>query len=43
MLRTEQDGLLRKIQDIQKAAPAPSDQAIDMLRLTSRASELFFQ
>jgi hypothetical protein len=43
MLRTEQDGLLRKIQDIQKAAPAPIDQAIDMLRLTSRASELFLQ
>ena len=42
-LRREQDGLLRKIQDIQKAAPAPVDQAIDMLRLTSRASELFLQ
>jgi site-specific DNA recombinase len=43
MLRREQDGLLRKIQDIQKATPAPVDQAIDMLRLTSRASELFLQ
>src|ERR1051325_6979239 len=41
--RVEQDGLLRKIQDIQKATPAPIDQAIDMLRLTSRASELFLQ
>jgi len=43
MLRREQDGVLRKIQDIQKAAPAPVDQAIDMLRLTSRASELFLE
>jgi site-specific DNA recombinase len=41
--RREQDDLLRKIQDIQKATPAPIDQAIDMLRLTSRASELFLQ
>jgi hypothetical protein len=41
--RLEQDGLLRKIQDIQTATPAPIDQAIDMLRLTSRASELFLQ
>jgi hypothetical protein len=41
--RGEQDGLLRKIQDIQKATPAPIDQAVDMLRLTSRASELFLQ
>jgi hypothetical protein len=37
----EPNGLLRKIQDIQKATPAPIDQAVDMLRLTSRASELF--
>jgi site-specific DNA recombinase len=42
-LRKEQDGLLRKIQEIQKATPVPVDQAIDMLRLTSRASELFVQ
>jgi len=42
-LRREQDILLRKIQDIRKATPAPVDQAIDMLRLTSRASELFLQ
>jgi hypothetical protein len=42
-LRREQDSLLRKIQDIRKATPVPLDQAIDMLRLTSRASELFLQ
>lgn len=42
-MRREQDGLLRKIQEIQKATPAPIDQAIDMLRVTSRASELFLQ
>jgi len=42
-LRREQDGLVRKIQGIQKAALAPIDDAIDMLRLTSRASELFLQ
>lgn len=42
-LRREQDALLCKIQGIQKAAVAPVDQAIDMLRLTSRASELFLQ
>ncbi|MGA7414548.1 MAG: recombinase family protein [Bryobacteraceae bacterium] len=41
--RTEQDRLQRKIQDIQKATPAPVDQAVDMLRLTSQASELFLQ
>ncbi|MGD1094607.1 MAG: recombinase family protein [Bryobacteraceae bacterium] len=39
----EQDSLLRRIQEIEKATPAPVDQAIDMLRLTSRASELFLQ
>jgi site-specific DNA recombinase len=39
----EQDGLQRKIHDIRKATPAPIDQAVDMLRLTSRASELFLQ
>jgi DNA invertase Pin-like site-specific DNA recombinase len=42
-LRREQDGLLCRVQGIQNAAPAPVDQAIDMLRLTSRASELFLQ
>ena len=41
--RREQDGLIQKIQQIQKAAPAPIDQAVDMLRLTSQASELFLQ
>jgi site-specific DNA recombinase len=41
--RREQEGLVRKIQDIQKATPAPIDQAVDMLRLTSRTSELFLQ
>src|ERR1051326_1959527 len=39
--RREQDSLLAKIQNIKKATPAPVDQAIDLLRLTSRASELF--
>jgi site-specific DNA recombinase len=42
-MRAEQDGLSDKIQDIEKATPAPVDQAIDMLRLTSRASELFLR
>jgi hypothetical protein len=42
-LRRQQDALLLKIHDIQKATPAPVDQAIDMLQLTSRASELFLQ
>jgi hypothetical protein len=41
--RSEQDGLQRKIQEAQKATPAPIDQALDMLRLTSRARELFLQ
>jgi hypothetical protein len=42
-MHREQESLLRKIQDIRKATPVPVDQAIDMLRLTSRASELFVQ
>jgi hypothetical protein len=42
-MRREQDGLVRKIQEIQRAMPVPIDEAIDMLRLTSRASELFLQ
>jgi site-specific DNA recombinase len=42
-MHREQESLLRKIQDIRKATPVPVDQAIDMLRLTSRASELFLQ
>src|SRR5262249_29202924 len=41
--RREQNGLLGKIQEIQHATPAPLDQAIDTLRLTSRASELFLE
>jgi hypothetical protein len=41
--RGEQEVLLRKIRNIQTAAPALIDQAIDMLRLMSRASELFLQ
>jgi magnesium chelatase subunit ChlI-like protein/recombinase-like zinc beta ribbon protein len=41
--RRDQDRLLLKIQDLQKATPLPIDQAVDMLRLTSRASELFLQ
>jgi hypothetical protein len=39
--RREQEALRRKIEDIEKATPAPIDQAIDILRLTSQASELF--
>jgi len=41
--KREQEALQRKIQDIQRAAPAPVDQAVDMLRLTSRACQLFLQ
>lgn len=41
--KREQEALQRKIQDIQRAAPAPVDQAIDMLRLTSQACQLFLQ
>jgi hypothetical protein len=42
-MRGEQDGLLRKIQGIEKDTPAPVEHAIDMLRLTSLASDLFLQ
>jgi site-specific DNA recombinase len=42
-LHRDQDSLLSKIQGIQKATPVSVDQAIDMLRLTSRASELFLR
>lgn len=42
-LRLKRDSLSHKIQSIQKVALASVDQAIDMLRLTSRASELFLQ
>jgi site-specific DNA recombinase len=41
--RHEQDGIRGRIQEIQRTAPAPVDDAIDMLRLTSRASELFLE
>jgi hypothetical protein len=41
--RREQEGLLRKIHDIQTAAPAPIEQAIDTLRLTSQACQMFQQ
>ena len=42
-MRSEQDALLRKLQDLQTAAPVPIDQAIDMMGLMSRASELFLE
>ena len=41
--RGEQHSLVHKIQEIQNATAAPVDEAIDILRLTSRASELFLQ
>ena len=41
--RREQEGLLRQIHGIQNAAPAPIDHAIDTLRLTSQACDLFLQ
>jgi len=41
--RTEQDTIMRQIHVIQSSAPAPVEQAIDMMRLTSRAAELFLQ
>ena len=41
--RVEQETLLQKIREIQDAAPAPIDQAIDMMGLISRASELFLE
>lgn len=41
--RNEQEALLRKIRNVQTAAPAAIDQAVNMLRLTSRASQLFLQ
>ena len=39
--RREQESIVGKIQNIERATPAPIDQAIDMLQLTSRAAELF--
>jgi site-specific DNA recombinase len=41
--KREQDGLQLKIQNIRKVETAPIDQAINMVRLTSRASELFLR
>jgi site-specific DNA recombinase len=41
--RGQQLSLRRRIQDIQKADRAPLDQAIDALRLTSHACQLFEQ
>jgi len=41
--RREQEGLLRKMQEIQNSAPAPIDQAVDTLRLTSQGCDLFLQ
>jgi site-specific DNA recombinase len=41
--RGEQDAILDKIQEAQKATPAPVDQAIDTLQLTSQACQLFMQ
>ncbi len=41
--RLEQNGLLRKIQEVERATPAPMDQAIDLLQLLSRASQLFLE
>jgi site-specific DNA recombinase len=41
--RSERNGLVLKIQDIQNAAPVPIDQAVDLLNLTSRTSALFLQ
>jgi DNA invertase Pin-like site-specific DNA recombinase len=39
--RRKQDGLMCELQEMQNATPAPIDEAIDMLRLTSQAGELF--
>ncbi len=42
-LRYEKEALARKARNIQSAATVPINQAIDMMRLTSRASELFLE
>ena len=42
-MRSEQESVLREIQDIQKAAPVPIDQAIDIMGLMSRVSALFLE
>lgn len=41
--RSEQQSMLRNMQKIRRAAPAPVDQAIDALRLTSQACQMFQQ
>jgi len=41
--RQEQDHLVRRIQEMQKATPAPIDQAVDLMQILRRASELFLQ
>ena len=41
--RHEQNAILRRIQEIPNTAPAPVDEAIDALRLTTRACEMFLQ
>ena len=41
--RDDQQSILRKIQTIRTAVSTPIDPAVDMLRLTSRASELFLE
>lgn len=41
--RREQDAILRKVQEAQNATPAPLDQAIETLCLTSNACELLMQ
>jgi len=41
--RREQQTILRKVADIHQATPAPIEQAVDMLQLTSRAAELFLE
>jgi site-specific DNA recombinase len=41
--RREQEAILAKIRHIEQTAPAPIGQAIDMMGLMSRASELFLE
>ena len=41
--RREQDGVLRKIQEMQKATPASVDEAVDAMCLTSQACQSFLQ
>lgn len=41
--RGEQEKILRQIHEVETTRPAPVEQAIDMMRLTSRAAELFLQ